>query len=147
MVAKSEWYWYTVLLLAKLSIKLLTMALLSFCHYSSDPSGAFTIKSIKNDSNKCFYVSIRLAFRHQLLLDFVLYCPCLKAFCLRATPFKPLSFKFGQKGLVGTDSHLICSLFPPRWDQNQTNTENLGKSKSSWWKKKMTNQERSLVYS
>jgi hypothetical protein len=35
------------LLVAKLSIKILTMVLLSFCHYSSDPSGAFTIKSIK----------------------------------------------------------------------------------------------------
>jgi hypothetical protein len=42
---------YTVLLVAKLSIKILTMARLSFCHYSSDPSGVFTIKSIKNDSN------------------------------------------------------------------------------------------------
>jgi hypothetical protein len=36
-------------LVAKLYIIILTMALLSFCHYSSDPSGAFTIKSIKND--------------------------------------------------------------------------------------------------
>jgi hypothetical protein len=33
------------------------MALLSFCHYSSDPSGAFIIKSIKNDSNKCLCVN------------------------------------------------------------------------------------------
>jgi hypothetical protein len=40
------------LLAPKLSIKILTIALLSFCHYSSDLSGAFTIKSIKNDSSK-----------------------------------------------------------------------------------------------
>jgi hypothetical protein len=47
----------TVLLVAKLSIKILTMALLSFCHYSSDPSGAFTMKSMKNDSNKYLCVN------------------------------------------------------------------------------------------
>jgi hypothetical protein len=46
----------TVLLVAKLSIKILIMALLHFCHYSSDPSGALTIESIKNDSNK--YLSV-----------------------------------------------------------------------------------------
>jgi hypothetical protein len=44
-------------LVAKLDIKILTMALLSFCHCSSDPSGAFTIKSIKNNSNKCLCVN------------------------------------------------------------------------------------------
>jgi hypothetical protein len=46
----------TVLLVAKLYIKILTMAILHFCHYSFDPSGAFTIESIKNDSNK--YLSV-----------------------------------------------------------------------------------------
>jgi hypothetical protein len=35
------------LLVAKLSIKILTMALLSFRHYCSDPSGTFTTKFIK----------------------------------------------------------------------------------------------------
>jgi hypothetical protein len=33
------------------------MALLSFCQYSYDPPGAFTINSIKNDSNKCLCVN------------------------------------------------------------------------------------------
>jgi hypothetical protein len=35
------------MLVAKLYIKILIMALLSFCHFSSDPPGTFTIKSIK----------------------------------------------------------------------------------------------------
>jgi hypothetical protein len=39
-----------LLLVAKLT-KVLIMAHLSFCHYSSDPSGAFTIKTMENDSN------------------------------------------------------------------------------------------------
>jgi hypothetical protein len=47
---------YTVLLVAKLSIRILAMAILSFSYNSSDPSGAFTIESIKNDSNK--YLSL-----------------------------------------------------------------------------------------
>jgi hypothetical protein len=33
------------------------MALLSFYHYSCDPSEAFTMKSIKNDSNEYLYVN------------------------------------------------------------------------------------------
>jgi hypothetical protein len=37
---------------AELSIKILIMALLKFCHYSSDLPGAFTIKFINNDFNE-----------------------------------------------------------------------------------------------
>jgi hypothetical protein len=46
----------TVLLITKLSIRILTVALLSFCPYSTSPSGAFTVKSMENDSSK--YLSI-----------------------------------------------------------------------------------------
>jgi hypothetical protein len=57
------------LLVAKLSIKILTMALLSFCHYSSDPSWAFTIKSIKMTLITT-YVSTRLAFQTSAFVGF-----------------------------------------------------------------------------
>jgi hypothetical protein len=61
----------TVLLVDKLSITILTMALLGFSYYSSDPSGAFTIESMENDSNKYLaYVSTRLAFRMSAFVGF-----------------------------------------------------------------------------
>jgi hypothetical protein len=60
------------------------MALLSFCHYSSDPSGKFIIEPKKNDSN--------LLFRCLLLLDFVLCFPCVEAHYLRATPSNSLCY-------------------------------------------------------
>jgi hypothetical protein len=61
------------LLVAKLSIKILNMALLSFCHYSSDPSGTFIIKAINNESNKCLCVN---------QVSFLDVCFCCILFCI-----------------------------------------------------------------
>jgi membrane-associated HD superfamily phosphohydrolase len=90
---------------AKLSIKILTMALIVLILLGHLQS------SIKNDSNKCLCVS-------QVSILDIFFCWILFYMSLSKSPLpKGHSFKasfllkFGQKGLVGTDSHLICSLF------------------------------------
>jgi hypothetical protein len=57
----------------KLYIRILTMALLSFCLESSDSSGAFIIKSMENDSNRYLHVN---------QVSFLDACFCWILFCI-----------------------------------------------------------------
>jgi hypothetical protein len=130
------------------------MVLLSFCHSSSDPSsGAFTIKSMENDSNKYLCVN-QLAFWMSAFVGFCYVLSCLEAHCLRATPSKPFFLlKFGQKGLTPTWSTCYSPHSTPMRDQNQPNKQ---KSMNPWIhertnphveKEKITNRKRSSDYS
>jgi hypothetical protein len=87
------------------------------------------------------YVSTRLAFWMSAFVRFCFLLSLSRSPPLKSHPSKPLLLKFGQKGLAGTDSHLICSLLPlpPTWDQNQPNKQKSRKEQILMMREKIMN--------